>query len=436
MTRTRHSERGSALVEAAIVFPCLVLILYWSAAITDVLVLKLKAAEALRYSLWESTVFKPPQQIDSEVQQRFVDLRSPKSINLSYTGLLMYPLARDMAWRAAVDTTSQKVGLGGTVRLPGGTGVDRFINLLIGALSRSVDGAVGREQFNVNGKAVARVTLVRARHDEQASPILKGGDLLGLKGGNDLDHPPSMTNLTFEAPLPAERPMQLVFDTWKAWPKPAAYTQDGASTDVTVPPQKTYPVVEAQVSAQVDKIVFFGLNRQSWFNKLRQISGFILRNGVSNAMMGGHLPDIFSAERMDGPGYGPITILPPEKADVSWAPNQCDFHGSPTPCPTQRAGDVRTDQVPPQTLPDMATLGPQVDRTRYTLPFHINTAYWRRSGGTDDLGASAQLQPARSQVTFDNQYAQTYHCRGHYFAGSTVPQEPDPNRRYARRCYQ
>src|SRR4030081_2421464 len=99
MTTTRHSERGSAMVEAAIIFPCLVLILYWSAAITDVMVLKLKAAEALRYSLWESTVFKPPKQIDTEVQQRFVDLRSPKAINVQYTSLLMYPLARDMAWR-------------------------------------------------------------------------------------------------------------------------------------------------------------------------------------------------------------------------------------------------------------------------------------------------------------------------------------------------
>src|SRR5205807_6114087 len=86
MAARRQSERGSAMVEAAIIFPCLVLILYWSAALTDVMVLKLKAAEALRYSLWEMTVFKPPAQINNEVQQRFVDLRSPKSINISYTG--------------------------------------------------------------------------------------------------------------------------------------------------------------------------------------------------------------------------------------------------------------------------------------------------------------------------------------------------------------
>ena len=50
----RHfsGESGSALVEAAILFPCVLLILYWSVALTDVLVLKLKASEAARFALW------------------------------------------------------------------------------------------------------------------------------------------------------------------------------------------------------------------------------------------------------------------------------------------------------------------------------------------------------------------------------------------------
>src|SRR3954468_23495801 len=109
MANRRNSERGSTMVEAAIIFPCLVLILYWSAALTDVMELKLKAAEALRYSLWESTVFKAPATINNEVQQRFLDLRSAKNVNLQYTGLLMYPLARDMAWSASVDTTQTRV---------------------------------------------------------------------------------------------------------------------------------------------------------------------------------------------------------------------------------------------------------------------------------------------------------------------------------------
>jgi len=189
----------------------------WSAAMTDIMVLKLKASEAARYALWESTVFKPPAQINTEVNQKFVDLRSPRDVNISYTGLLMYPLSKDMMWAAAVDTTSTKVSIGGNAKMPTGTGIEKYIGIVMSGLSRAVDSEMKRERFNVNGLAIARARLVHARHDEQVSPILKGGDLLGLKGGNDLDHNKSMTNFAFQAPLPSQRPMELVFDTWKAW---------------------------------------------------------------------------------------------------------------------------------------------------------------------------------------------------------------------------
>ena len=48
--RSLGGQSGSALVEAAILFPVLILILYWSIALTDVLVLKLKASEAARFA--------------------------------------------------------------------------------------------------------------------------------------------------------------------------------------------------------------------------------------------------------------------------------------------------------------------------------------------------------------------------------------------------
>ena len=38
------AERGSAMVESAILFPVLILLIMFSAAMTDVMVLKLKAA--------------------------------------------------------------------------------------------------------------------------------------------------------------------------------------------------------------------------------------------------------------------------------------------------------------------------------------------------------------------------------------------------------
>ena len=79
--RNLDGQSGSALVEAAILFPVLVLILYWSIALTEVLILKLKASEAARFALWETTVWKSPSQIDREVRQRFADLRSAASID-------------------------------------------------------------------------------------------------------------------------------------------------------------------------------------------------------------------------------------------------------------------------------------------------------------------------------------------------------------------
>jgi hypothetical protein len=437
--KTRTTERGSALTEAAIIFPCLVLILYWSAALTDVMVLKLKAAEALRYALWESTVFKAPAQINSEVQQRFVDLRSPRAINLQYTGLLMYPLARDILWRADVDMTHTKVGLGGTARFPsGGSWWQRALAIIAGALSRAVDAEVRREGFNVHGEAIAAVALVHARHDEQASPILKGGDLLGLRGGNDLDHPPSMTNLTFEAPMLhgalRQRPMHLIFDTWKAWPKPAAYTFDRGSTDVTVSPMKTYPVVEEQVSAQVKKIAFFGLTSASWFNRLNNILGEILRSGIMSTLVGGKLPDVLSADRMDGKKRGPITILPVERPRERWAPHDCDMMGRTQPCDSQRIVDVFTSQTGAKLLDNYSTMGDGVDRTRYTVPYRINTVYWRESGGTDDRAVGPRLTSVAARLSTNNDYVKTFNCRGHFFAGSQSAQQADPHRRYPPSC--
>lgn len=425
------------MVEAAIIFPCLVLILYWSAAFTDVMVLKLKAAEALRYTLWESTVFKAPAQINSEVQQRFVDLRSPKSINVSYTGLLMYPLAFDMAWRANVDNTTNKGGLGGSKVPPQGSGfLDRLLGLVANALAAAVDANLRLWKFNLNGEATATVTLVRARHDEKQSPILKGGDLLGLKGGNDLDHPPSMTNLTFRAPLPSERPMRLVFDTWKAWPKPKAYTLDGAPTDTTVAPSKTYPVVEEQVARQVDRIAFFGLNNVPFIGTVRNLVNIVMRNGVTAYIVGGTLPDVFSAERMDGPKRGPVTILPPDRdpSDPSWVPNRCEINGSIVNCPTHRLGNETSSRNAPVFLENNDSMGDHVDRSRYTVPYRINTAYWTQSGGTVKEATSSQLRTVNSKIAANNDYVKTWQCRGHYFAAGIKPQETEPSKRYRTAC--
>ena len=114
--RAIREEQGSALVEAAILIPVLILILYWSSAFTEVLVLKIKASEAARYALFETTVWKRPAQIEQEVRTRFADLRSPASVSLESTGLLLYPKASDLSWRTDIDTTSEEVRFAGSAR--------------------------------------------------------------------------------------------------------------------------------------------------------------------------------------------------------------------------------------------------------------------------------------------------------------------------------
>src|SRR5579872_6040248 len=97
-----REERGSALTEGAILIPVLILIIYYSSAMTDVMVLKIKAQEATRFVLWEMTVFRDPGQINTDLQTRFADLKSPQSVATANTGLLMYPKAADLGWKANI----------------------------------------------------------------------------------------------------------------------------------------------------------------------------------------------------------------------------------------------------------------------------------------------------------------------------------------------
>jgi hypothetical protein len=424
MLALHREERGSALTEAALVTPCLVLLIYWSAALTDVLVLKLKAAEAVRYALWEATVFKSPRQIDGEIQRRFSDLRSPRGLEARHTGLALYPLARDLVWRASVDTTTAEVALGGSSRLPPAAGPwDRFLDVVGGVVSSSVDAAVAGMKFNTHGVALARVSLNRAR--QRGRPVLLGGgDLLGRRGGNDLGRPRTLADFGFEAPLASQRPMQLIFDPWKAWPRPPPYTFTGAGTDVATSPSRTYPEVEKQVSAQIQQFAFFGASRIPGFRELSGLVARIFRSGVTRAAVGGTLPDIFSTDRMDDPATnrGPITILPPEQPEESWVPRRCEIAGRDVPCPAQRLGDVTSAGPSPVELDNEHSVGDRIDRTRYTVPFRINTPYWKRAGGIDRELDSAHLQEVKQRLSTDNDYVRTYRCRGHFFGGSRKAQ--------------
>jgi len=437
--RALREEQGSALVEAAILIPVLILILYWSSAFTDVLVLKIKASEAARYALFETTVWKRPAQIDQEVRTRFADLRSPASVSLKTTGLLLYPKASDLSWRSDIDTTSEEVPFadGAKGSNPGGA-IGGFVQQVSGFLASSLQTVLKQEKFNTFGKAQVRVTLGGTRPSD--SIILGGGDLVGARGRgqNDLGAPSILRNLAFSAPLKSARPMQIVFDTWKAWPKPAQYTLSGADTNVATDPRMTYPVVERQIQAQVDKIAFFGLRSFDWFQKLDDLGNSVLHSSITSTVLGGDLPDFFSTARMDDPHRrGPITILPQGPPDKGFVPNLCDQpKGGTGPCSVQRVGDVRSaTNSGRKTLDGDHAFTPGEDGTRYTVPYKINTRYWRRSGGADaDNWQGSYTLALPNVLATKNDYVIAWECRGHYFAGSRQPEEGEVRKRYLSSC--
>jgi hypothetical protein len=265
--------------------------------------------------------------------------------------------------------------------------------------------------------------------------LLAGGDFVGQRDGSSLSMPEALARLAFRAPLPGERPMSIVFDTWKAWPKPAEFTRSGAPTDVATSPMNTYPIVEQVVSEQVKKIAFAGLTSTPWFSRLNGITGKILSSGITEDMLGGHLPQVFSAERMDGPFAGPISILPVALPAESWAPAQCDVNGSLQTCGTHRLGSLVTSADTPQFLAEDDALGKNVDRTRYTVPFRINSEYWTSPGGVAEAAAETpSLTPLPNALATQNESVASWNCRGHFFAGAQTAQEPDVTRRYDRSC--
>ena len=427
----RKDERGSALTEAAIIIPVLIVLLFWAIAMTDIMVLRVKTAEASRFALWESTVFRSQAQISADVAQRFRDLRSPQTINTEYTGLLLYPQATNMILSATVNQ-SNTVSIGGKVKLDNPTGlIDKFLSLLLGVVSGTVDGATRFFQFNTRGSASASVTLVRASHI--GSKIMMGGNLLGDKGGDDLDHSELMQNLTFRSPVAGHNPMRLVFDTWKAWPKPAAYTSNGGKTNTAVSPTATYQTVEEQVSAQVDKIAFYGARQSGIISAIDDFMSKVNSSGVMNLLFGGTMPSILATSRMDSNTRGPITIRPVAQPDASWVPGYTPPGG--LEAGSQRLGELATYGSPKAADSPRTSLIAGQDQTRYTVPYIINSQYFTDNGGGDRDVFNTKHKALKSTLSRTNEYVKTYQCRGHYFAGGTTSEQTDFAKRYRPNCY-
>src|SRR5205823_9026702 len=125
-----------------------------------------------------------------------------------------------------------------------------------------------------------------------------------------------------------------------------------------------------------------------------------ISGGVARALLGGSLPPIFGTGRMDSPDRGPITILPQG---------------------TQRVGEVVSRSTRRLTGLDAYTEGE--DATRSTVPHGISSRYWHSSGGAPG-GPIATVSSLPARLATANEYVQSWNCRGSFFAGAAIAQEP------------
>jgi len=429
--RWARRQRGSALTEGALIFPVLIILLFWAVAMTDIMVVRLKMNEASRFATWETTVFRTPAEIGADVAQRFRDLRSPATVNSEFTGLLLYPMAKWMRMTSTVSST-RNVSIGGTMKLDNPTGViDRFLSLLLGAVTSSVDGATGFFRFNRRGSADVRISM---RTSHLGSKILMGGDLVGNRGGNDLDHSEQIQNLTFAAPVASHNPNRLVYDTWKAWPKPASFTTNGAPSNSAASPVQTYLTVEQQVAAQVNNVAFYGARQSGLIARIDNFMGRVNSSGLMTTLFGGTMPTILATSRMDANTRGPITIRPVAQPNASWVPSYRPGGGLQEG--SHRLGEIASHGGPVYTKYPSTALIDREDPSRYTVPYQINSQYFTQSGGNDRNSFNIRRRALPASMARNNEYVRTYQCRGHFFAGGITAQQENFDRRYRPNCYQ
>ena len=121
-------------------------------------------------------------------------------------------------------------------------------------------------------------------------------------------------------------------------------------------------------------------------------------------------------------------------SDPSWVPNRCEINGRSVNCPTNRLGDETSSRNTRLFIDKDNSMGDRVDRSRYTIPYRINTEYWTESGGTVQKAQASKLRSVPANIATNNDYVLSWQCRGHYFAASTRPQETVATKRYGQRC--
>lgn len=425
-------QDGTATVEMAIMAPIFAILLLWSISFSDILVVKLAAQEAARFAAWQATVdvlpisgADPGGGAIKDIQTRFADLRSPETMNYPHTGLLSFPsaiAAHDIS--VAVNDQMPASLAPGQVPPPNTGGfigsILRFLNGLGNAIMGSMNWLLGHWGFNMNGATRTTVTLTVPQK------------LLPLRGGKILTG--DFRNIGLPATLSFRETDELVYDTWKAWPNPLRTRGDNPAT----PPKQSYPVAEQYVATTMNNMAFFGILRNPVVNAIRRGLGLV-------GHFFGFPPILDTSARSRHPAdptqAGPVTMMPScgtgNSGVVNCSPPSHQMASEPN---SQRIGNAYSYRLQgnPQNGLQWRSLadprgGPDgagaADRSRYSLPYKVQSRYWMgfgafAGGGPSAGGGTAALAMPDRRIYDDNSnpYALTWRCRGYFYMGDKVAQ--------------
>lgn len=376
--RRLEDETGAATVEFAVLLAPLLITLMWSILLSDLVGVKLKALEMARYLTWESTVYRDPQAVVDEVNQRFANLNSTNleaAENNVYLGLDEITIEPKLDDQLEVKMTGQ---------VPQGN-LPFDLNGALGGMSNGVNAVMGWMKLPKIGKARSEVKITVKNKIVTSLRLInteiQGAESDGIANGFEFNEH-----------------YALVYDTWKAWPNKNRMVgrRDGSTAD----PMQTYPIAEKLVADQVGEIAY-----GKFIPVVGDIIGVVQQIGEFMSFFG--LPPLMADSRSTEDS-GPVTMRPVDTVNVaSFSPS----HGTND---ATRWGHRYRNSTFNADNPQVSG----IDRSHYSLPYRPTGGHWYRyDGGWDGRKRVYDL----NRTQYENEYYKTYQCRGHYYEGMIVP---------------
>ncbi len=369
------------MVEFSVMLPVMLIILFYSVFLTDLVEVKLVGLEMARYVTWEKVGHRPVSEIKSDAEARFANLTSynkDPGDQHHYIGITNV--------QVKVDKIDDDVEVKMTGEIPRANGGGGLVGSLMSMVSGGINGVLSWAKLNPRGLVHSEVSL------QVENKIVPNFSMFGVE----------VKDPALGAPFVFREQSELIYETWKAWPHPEALVgQKTRGAD----PMTTYPTAEDQVAAQMQHVAYFGAGKIRDVPIIGKIVDLI--GGVLSFL--GLPPPIATGTSRDNDG--PITLRPASNTGVA------SFSPSGKTHDSNRLGDKYADHVfyAGSGSPYVDSPDPGVDRSRYSLPFRFNSGHWyRKDGGYD-------VKPLHKQQ-IENEYYQTWLCRGHYYMGMTNPE--------------